>query len=339
MRQQINNTRQRQRVMQSDSAINGRFVQWLRRHRQFQCLVLVRGLLALSLLVGLGPVSAATITVFGAASLTNAFNKLAEQFMLEHPEHQVVNSFAASDVLLQQIINGAPADVFASADERAMDQAQAEGVVEPESRQVFATNEVVLIVPQQQPQIVHSLDDLRDPQVQRVAYGNPRSVPVGRYTEQGLRAIDLWALVQERGIMGQNVRQVLDYVARGEVDAGFVFSTDARQKGDAVTVVEALALSEPVRYPIALVTQPKQSAHQYSRSSTAAQTSQSSSASSASQPSQSSVHTEQSDQALAAAQFLQFVLSESGQAILAQFGFGAAQAGPVHKSVPAQDRQ
>lgn len=249
------------------------------KHFLFACLLYCQVSLAL----------AAEITVFGAASLTNAFNDLAQRFMEKHPEHQVVHSFAASDVLLQQILNGAPADVFAAADATAMDRAEQEQVIDAGTRKNFAHNEVVLVVPKDNPLQIHSLSDLKEKGVQRIGYGNPRSVPAGRYTQLGLDETQ-WEWLQSHGIQGQNVRQVLDYVVRNEVDAAFVFLTDAQQVSPKLEIIEKLPLSPLPSYPMARV-----------------------------------ARAQDDGQLAATLQYMDFVLSAEGQEILSRYGFGRAK--------------
>ncbi len=230
-----------------------------------------------------GTAHAADLVVSAAASLTNAFKDLAAQFERAHPDSKVLPSFAASDVLLQQIVNGAPADIFASADQTAMDKAEQAGVIEPATRKDFVRNEIVLIVPKDSKLKIESLKDLANNDVQRIAYGNPATVPVGRYTQAALEHAGGWEAVSSKQVLGQNVRQVLDYVARGEVDAGFVFATDAAISADKVAVVQKVDSPIPVLYPIAVVKREGRSPDAQS--------------------------------------FQDFVLSEEGQAILAKYGF------------------
>ncbi len=237
---------------------------------------------ALALMVQ-GAAHADELVVAAAASLTNAFKDLATQFEADHPGTKVLASFAASDVLLQQIVNGAPVDVFASADQKAMNKAEEAKAIDPATRKNFVQNQVVLIVPTDNPAKVGNAGDLGKPEVKRVALGNPATVPVGRYTQAALEKAGQWDAVKQREILGQNVRQVLDYVARGEVEAGFVFATDAAIMKDKVQVMETLKTTEPVTYPIALV-----------------------------QP------VGRNDKAQA---FQDFVLSETGQQVLAKYGF------------------
>ncbi|MGE8547747.1 molybdate ABC transporter substrate-binding protein [Alcaligenes sp. Marseille-Q7550] len=237
---------------------------------------------ALALMVQ-GAAHADELVVAAAASLTNAFKDLAAQFEADHPGTKVLTSFAASDVLLQQIVNGAPVDVFASADQKAMNKAEEAKAIDPATRKNFVQNQVVLIVPTDNPAKVGNAGDLDKPEVKRVALGNPAIVPVGRYTQAALEKAGQWDAVKQREILGQNVRQVLDYVARGEVEAGFVFATDAAIMKDKVQVMETLKTTEPVTYPIALVQREGRN-----------------------------------DKAQA---FQDFVLSETGQQVLAKYGF------------------
>ena len=195
---------------------------------------------------------AGDLVVSAAASLTNAFKDVAQAYEKEHAGTKVILNFGASDVLLQQIVKGAPADVFASADQKAMDKAVEEKAVKPESRVDFAANQILLIVPTDSKANITALKDLTRDDVKRIAYGNPASVPVGRYTQGALQAAGLWDAVQAKSVLAQNVRQSLDYVSRGEVDAGFVFATDAAVMPDKVKVAVRVPSQTPVTYPIAV---------------------------------------------------------------------------------------
>ncbi|OTP75137.1 Molybdenum ABC transporter, periplasmic molybdenum-binding protein ModA [Caballeronia sordidicola] len=223
------------------------------------------------------------IVVSAAASLTNAFKAIGESYEKQHPGTKVLMNFGASDVLMQQIVKGAPADVFASADQKAMDKAIQEKVIATESRRDFAANSLVLIVPKDSAFAPASVKDLTEASVKRVAYGDPASVPVGRYTEGALKDAGAWDAVSAKGVLAANVRQSLDYVARGEVDAGFVFSTDAAVMPERVKVALTVPTQTSITYPIAQVAQSKHAADAQS--------------------------------------FIAYVLSPEGQKTLAQFGF------------------
>ena len=199
------------------------------------------------------------LTVSAAASLTNAFPEIGQLFEKQHPGTKIIFNFAASGPLLQQIAQGAPVDVFASADRKTMDQAQEKGLIVPASRKNFVSNTLVLIVPQASRLALSGPKDLVSAAVKRVAVGNPANVPAGRYTEKALTQAGLWETLQPKLIMGESVRQVLDYVSRGEVDAGLVYATDAAIAKGKVKTVAQVRGHQPIVYPVALVAaSPKQ---------------------------------------------------------------------------------
>lgn len=200
------------------------------------------------------PVLAAQeLTVSAAASLTNAFPEIGQRFEQQHPGTKVIFNFAASGPLFQQIAQGAPVDVFASADQKTMNQAQEKGLIVPASRKDFVSNTLVLIAPQESKLALTGPKDLVDAAVKRVGVGNPASVPAGRYTQEGLTKGGVWETLQPKLILGESVRQVLDYVSRGEVDAGFVFATDAAMaRGKVKTVAQVLGY-QSIIYPVAMV--------------------------------------------------------------------------------------
>lgn len=237
-------------------------------------------------LVALAPTTArgADLTVSAAASLTNAFRELAPAFEMQNPGTSVVFNFGASDALLAQIARGAPADVFASADPDAMDRADAQKLLVAGSRRDFAGNTLVMVTPIDSTLDLKAPADLQRAEVKRVALGNPASVPAGRYTKDALEATKLWPAIEPKAVFAQNVRQALDYVARGEVDAAFVYATDAAIMKDKVQVVASVPTTQAIRYPIAVI---------------------------ASAPNPE-----------AARKFVAFVLGPAAQAVLARNGFG-----------------
>ena len=194
---------------------------------------------------------AADLTVSAAASLTNAFKDIAQSYEAQNPGTKVLLNFAASGALLQQMAKGAPVDVFASADQETMDRAEKEGLVKASDRKDFVRNTLVLIVPTDARTMPANLGELTQAGITRVAIANPASVPVGRYSQTALEAANLWTALQAKAINTQNVRQSLDYVARGEVDAGFVYATDAAIMKDKVKVAFEVPLQTTILYPIA----------------------------------------------------------------------------------------
>jgi molybdate transport system substrate-binding protein len=194
---------------------------------------------------------AADLTVSAAASLTNAFKDLAPMFETANPGTKLQFNFAASGALLQQIDKGAPVDVFVSADQETMDQAQAKGLVQAGQRRNFVSNTLVVIVPTGSANVPKAVADLAQAAFQRIAIGLPASVPVGRYTKGVLEAAGTWGVIEPKMIGANNVRQALDYVARAEVDAGFVYATDAALMPDKVKVALTVATTTPILYPVA----------------------------------------------------------------------------------------
>ena len=147
---------------------------------------------------------------------------------------------------------GAPVDVFASADQETMDQAEQQKLIRAGTRANFAGNSLVVIVPVDRPP-ARSLADLAGATVRQVAIGVPASVPVGRYTKAVLEKAGLWPQIEAKMIGAHTARQVLDYVARGEVDAGFVYGTDAALMPDKVKIGFTVPTDRSVTYPIAVV--------------------------------------------------------------------------------------
>lgn len=227
--------------------------------------------------------SPVVLTVSAASSLTNAFKEMASVFEEEHKAIKIQFNFAASGQLLQQIAKGAPVDVFASADQETMDMAQVKSLIDVRSRVNFTVNTLVLIVPKSAKPIPLDLDDLLKNNYQKIAIGLPASVPVGRYTQQVLDKHHLWQMIEPKMIAAQNVRQVLDYVARGEVDAGFVYATDVLVSSR-VQVAFVVPTEKKILYPVAMV---RASSHEQE-----------------------------------VRQFLAFMSSSSAQAILTKYGFG-----------------
>ena len=213
--------------------------------------------LAIALVLPLAA-SAQQITVSAAASLTDAFKELGAQFESMEKGVTVRFNFAASGVLFQQISQGAPVDVFASADQVTMDRSGQQNLIVPDSRKDFATNRVVLIEPAKDGPNLKALKDLAGPTVKRIAVGKPVTVPVGRYTKEVLDNAGLWAVLAPKFVQADSVRQVLDYVSRGEVEAGFVYATDAAIMRDKVKVAMTPTGHTPVTYPIAVIADSKQ---------------------------------------------------------------------------------
>ena len=208
------------------------------------------------------PAAGPELTLSVAVSMKEAVEQVGRLFTTAHPGVILRYNFAASGDLQKQIEAGAPVDVFVSAAARQMDELAAKGLVIPASRRVFARNVLVAIAPADAAHDLSRPAALAEPRVTRIAIGHPKTVPVGQYTEESLRALGLWDRVRGQLVYAENVRQVLDYVNRGEVDIGFVYATDAALRAGRVKEVfrPAEETYRPVIYPAAVVASSRQPA-------------------------------------------------------------------------------
>ncbi|KQX07994.1 MULTISPECIES: molybdate ABC transporter substrate-binding protein [unclassified Leifsonia] len=200
-----------------------------------------------------GAASTGSITVFAAASLTASFTELAAEFEKANPAASVALNFAGSSDLVTQITEGAPADVFASADEKNMTKLTDAAIVEPGSPMDFASNTLQIVVPPSNPAGIASLADLAEPGVKTVICAP--QVPCGAAAVAVERAAGVsLAPVSEES----SVTDVLGKVTSGEADAGLVYVTDVIAAGDAVQGVAFPEAAEAVNtYPIAPITSSK----------------------------------------------------------------------------------
>jgi molybdate transport system substrate-binding protein len=186
-------------------------------------------------------ITGAVLTVFAAASLTNVFPQIAP-----HDRY----SFSGSNMLATQIQQGAPADVFASANTKLPEQLYQQGLVEKPV--VFTRNELILVVPKSNPAGIHSVYDLRKPGVKLVV--GAVGVPVGDYTRVVLHNLGADDVLDNVVSQETDVREVLAKVALGEADAGFVYVTDARTvKGQVATIGIRWSAQPIADYAVAVV--------------------------------------------------------------------------------------
>ena len=194
------------------------------------------------------------VRVACAISLKEAVTEVAGAYKAEG-RGEIRFTFGSSGQLAAQIEYGAPVDAFVSAAHAPVDALVKAGRAHVAGKRVVAGNRLVLVVPADAESPPRGLRDLADARVKRVAVGEPRSVPAGQYGMQLLRSMNLADALKDRVIHGANVRQVLDYVERGEVDAGIVYATDAQESGDRVRVVEEAdpKTHDPIEYPAVVV--------------------------------------------------------------------------------------
>ena len=200
------------------------------------------------------------VTLSVAISMKDAIEELGKGFMASRPGVTLRYNFGSSGELQKQIEAGAPIDLFISAAQRQMDELEQKRLVVSATRRVFARNVLTVIKPADSKIDIAKPADLLDARVTKIVIGNPKTVPAGQYAEESLKALGLGEKLQPKLVFSENVRQALDYVARGEVDAGFVYTTDAVTRG--AQVKEAFRPAEdtyrPVLYPVAVVTGAKQ---------------------------------------------------------------------------------
>lgn len=229
-----------------------------------------------------------TLTVFAAASLTDAFTEIGAAFDAANPGVTTTFNFAGSQTLRTQVEEGAPADVFASANSKEMETLVTGTFIAADAAQVFLTNKLVVILPADNPAALKKLEDLANPGIKIVLAAE--EVPVGKYARQALDLMDasfgtgfkdkvLANVVSNE----DNVKQVVTKVQLGEADAGIVYTSDAIAAPDLKTIEIPADLNVIAKYPIAPLSK--------------------------------------SENADLAAKFIEYVLSAEGQAILAKWGF------------------
>ena len=217
-----------------------------------------------------------SILVSAAVSLKNVLEQCQKHFETKNPDVKIKFNFGSSGMLLNQIKSGAPIDLFFSADIRDFEKIEntentektgspgkpanpdtasassakpvakiiADGYPKP-----FARNELVFIVPANSEAGPLDFEDLRMDALKKIAIGNPKTVPAGRYADEAIRASGRYEALREKLVLCENVRQVLDYVVRGEVDGGFVYRTDAVLVAESV-IRQAFVVSPDKHAPI-----------------------------------------------------------------------------------------
>lgn len=193
------------------------------------------------------------ITVSAAVSLTDALSAIAQEYA-DGGRGGVRFNFGASNVLARQIVQGAPVDVFISADDAQMDVVARAGLIQEGSRIDLLGNQLAVVVPSDRPRTFTGIAQIADPSFRRIAVGDPAAVPAGVYAKQYLEKEGLWGAVQPRIVPTPNVRAALAAVEAGAADAAIVYRTDARGAlRAAVAWVVAADRGPRVVYPAAIV--------------------------------------------------------------------------------------
>ena len=225
------------------------------------------------------------VVVAAAISLKGSLDSAAAEFAKASPGEAITVQGAASGVLVSQIEQGAPFDLFISASPAEMERLAVGKKLALGTRRALVTNALVVVV-RKGLAPPEKLEGLSDPRFAKIAVGNPATVPAGRYAAQALNAARLLPGVKNRLVFGENVAQVLDYVIRGEVDAGLVYATDANHAGASVVPGPPAPASghDPIVYEGGVIAGSKSAAR--------------------------------------ARAFLEFLSGKTGQAIFARDGFG-----------------
>jgi molybdate transport system substrate-binding protein len=166
-------------------------------------------------------VQPATLTVSAASDLTYAFGEIGSQFEAA-TGHKVVYNFGSTGQLTQQIEQGAPVDVFAAANVSFIEDLARQGLILPDTKQMYARGRITLWTRADSPLQITSLADLTRPEVRRIAIANPDHAPYGVAARQAMQTAGIWEAVQPKLVLGDNVRQTLQYAETGNVDVAIV---------------------------------------------------------------------------------------------------------------------
>ncbi|MCK1989065.1 molybdate ABC transporter substrate-binding protein [Lysinibacillus fusiformis] len=192
------------------------------------------------------------LTISAAASLQDALEELKTTYEKEHDTIKILYNFGGSGALQQQILQGAPADLFFSAAEDKFDVLVEKEMIDPNQRVDLLANELVLIVPKKNDKQIQSFEDLK--QAGKIALGTPETVPAGKYSVETLKYMHLWESLESKVVYTKDVRQVLTYSETENVDAGIVYKTDALVS-DKVEVVATAddQTHTPIIYPVGVI--------------------------------------------------------------------------------------
>jgi molybdate transport system substrate-binding protein len=205
-----------------------------------------------------GSLFAAEVTVFAAASLTDSLKEIAVAYEKQSGD-KIAFNFGGSSMLARQIEEGAPADVFFSADEAKMDGLEAKGLILKETRKSRLSNLLVIVVASEKGAAIGDPKDLATEKVKRLALAEPRTVPAGIYAKEYLQRQNLWTAVEAKVVPTENVRAALSAVEAGNAEAGIVYKTDASISRKVKVAYEVPAKDNPpISYPMAVVKETKQ---------------------------------------------------------------------------------
>lgn len=192
------------------------------------------------------------IIVSAAASMQDVLKEIASVYNQKYPQAKITFNFGSSGSLQHQIEQGAPIDLFISAAPQQMDRLEQKELLLEETRQNLVKNQMVLVVSKND-RAIDSFTDLNKQSVEKIALGEPNSVPAGQYAKEILTNLNSIDIIKPKAVYGKDVRQVLNYVATENIDAGIVYRTDALNTQQVKVVATAPDIYSPVVYPVAVI--------------------------------------------------------------------------------------
>jgi molybdate transport system substrate-binding protein len=210
-------------------------------------------ILCATLLLTAHVLRAATITVFAAASLSDSLKEIGADYERQTGD-KVLFNLGASSTLARQIQEGAPADIFFSADEAKMDALEQHGLILKDTRKRRLSNALVIVVAADNALDIHSPQDLAGSTVKKIALADPATVPAGIYAKSCFEKLNLWTAIEPKVVATENVRSALAAVESGNVEAGMVYKTDAAISRKVRVAYEVPVKDTPdIRYPMAVL--------------------------------------------------------------------------------------
>jgi len=204
---------------------------------------------------GLANASGRDVVVSAAVSLRDLFTELKLEFEKENSEYNLRFNFAGSGTLRSQIEAGAPVDLFVSASQKDVEILGREGFVVGSTPKIVGSNALVLVAKKESSLILFNLKSLAEVKFEKMAIGNPLTVPAGRYAKESLESFDLYPKIESRLVFSEHVRQAVDYLRRGEVELAIVYKTDALKFSKDLKIIFEIPSSyhKRIEYPMALV--------------------------------------------------------------------------------------
>jgi molybdate transport system substrate-binding protein len=199
------------------------------------------------------PFQPVPLMVSAAISLKDALEEIQPIYQKTHQDVELIYNFSSSGSLQQQIEQGAPVDIFISAANKQMDALESKKLLLAGTRQKLLTNQLVLVTPKNE-KLINKIQDLTQTNVEKIAMGEPNSVPAGSYAEEVIKYYKILDKIKSKLIYAKNVRQVLSYIETGNVNAGFVYLSDAKTSRE-IRLVEIFSKNShsPIVYPIAVL--------------------------------------------------------------------------------------